>query len=84
MLDPIITSHKLTIYLCVTYLENKQYPVNTTYNNRLENVTPKLVFRILSTVKMLGQILAKTLWSWGRMDDILSEGRKIESRRQLE
>ena len=27
---------------------------------------------------------AKTLWSWGRMDDILSEGRKIESRRQLE
>ena len=27
---------------------------------------------------------AKTPWSWGRMDDILSEGRKIESRRQLE
>ena len=26
---------------------------------------------------------AKTLWSWGRMDNILSEGRKIESRRQL-
>ena len=44
MLDPIITSHKLTIYLCVTYLENKQYPVNTTYNNRLENVTPKTCF----------------------------------------
>ena len=28
-------------------------------------------------------ILAKTPWSWGRMDAILSEGRKIESRRQL-
>ena len=28
--------------------------------------------------------LAKTPWSWGRMYDILSEGRKIESRRQLE
>ena len=27
---------------------------------------------------------AKTSWSWGRMVDILSEGRKIESRRQLE
>ena len=26
---------------------------------------------------------AKTPWSWGRMDDILSEGSKIESRRQL-
>ena len=26
---------------------------------------------------------AKTPWSWGRMHDILSEGRKIESCRQL-
>ena len=28
-------------------------------------------------------VIAKTPWSWGRMDDILSEGREIESRRQL-
>ena len=28
--------------------------------------------------------MAKTPWSWGRMDEILSEGREIESRRQLE
>ena len=27
--------------------------------------------------------VAKTLWSWGRMDHILLEGREIESRRQL-
>ena len=27
--------------------------------------------------------IAKTSWSWGRMHNILSEGRKIESRRQL-
>ena len=27
---------------------------------------------------------AKTPWSWGRMYGILSEGREIESRRQLE
>ena len=27
---------------------------------------------------------AKTPWSWGRMHNILSEGREIESRRQLE
>ena len=27
--------------------------------------------------------LVKTPWSWGRMDDIISEGRKIESCRQL-
>ena len=35
MLDPIIISYKLTIYLCVTYLEYKQYPVNTSYNKYL-------------------------------------------------
>ena len=28
-------------------------------------------------------MVAKTTWSWGRMYDILSEGRKIKSRRQL-
>ena len=37
----------------------------------------------LSSVFKLTLILAKTPWSWGRMDDILSEGREIESRRQL-
>ena len=29
-------------------------------------------------------ISAKTPWSWGRMDDILLDGREIKSRRQLE
>ena len=33
MLDPIKISYKLTIYLCVTYLDYNKYPVNTTYNN---------------------------------------------------
>ena len=33
--------------------------------------------------KCLSLNTAKTPWSWGRMHDILSEGRKIESSRQL-
>ena len=36
----------------------------------------------MSTCYNLGE--AKTPWSWGRMHNILSEGRKIESRRQLQ
>ena len=42
-----------------------------------------LILNIFSTQSLVF-FSAKTPWSWGRMDDILSEGREIESRRQLE
>ena len=38
---------------------------------------------VLKRNKYLLTYLAKTSWSWGRMYAILSEVRKIESRRQL-
>ena len=36
MLEPIIISYKLTIYLCYL-LRILQYPVSTTYNNMLRH-----------------------------------------------